>query len=118
MADIVISEFTMAAVKEGNKFIHRWYLGMEEENEISLQKLSADLDETLKNNNKSYRGARKKALNGVEIKVIPRNLFYDWAEQEKKKGGQVKTPRMMKEEQFKAWEDFVKQKHTIKPGSL
>ena len=109
---ITIPEFTMSAVKEGEKYIHRWYLGVEEETNISEKELAEELDETLKNTNKSYRGARKKALGGVEVKIINKDFFYEWAEQEKKKGGQVKTPRMMKDEQFQNWEKFVKERQT------
>ncbi len=110
--DITIPEFTMSAVKKEDKYLHRWYLGLEEEKDVSLEKLITELDETLKNNNKSYRGARKKALGGVEIKIVPKDYFYDWAEREKKKGGQVKTPRMMKEEQFAKWENFIREKQS------
>lgn len=104
---VSIPEFTMSAVKKEEKFIHRWYLGLDTEKELAPEKISAELDEILQNNNKSYRGARKKALAGVEVKIIPKDLFYAWSEQEKKKGGQIKTPRMMKEEQFENWESFV-----------
>lgn len=105
--NISIPEFTMSAVKINDDYIHRWYLGVEEETDISEDSLAKALDETLKNNNKSYLSARQKALTGIEVRIVPKDLFYDWAEKEKKKGGQIKTPRMMKDEQFKNWEDFV-----------
>ena len=38
--------------------------------------------------------------------VLP-NVFYNWSEKNKKKGGQVKMERVMKEDRFKAWEAFV-----------
>lgn len=110
--DVSIPEFTMSAVKDEGKYIHRWYLGVDGNKDIPLDELTKELDESLKESNKSYRGARKKALKGLEVKVVPKDYFYDWSDREKKKGGQVKTPRMMKEEQFKTWEDFVKEKQS------
>ena len=105
--NISIPEFTIAAVKVNDKYIHRWYLGVEEHTDLSEEVIANALDETLKSNNKSYVSARQKALTGVDVRIVPKNLFYDWAEKEKKKGGQIKTPRMMKDEQFQNWEDFV-----------
>lgn len=103
--------FTMAAVKKGDHYIHRWYLGPDGgPSRLNLEEVEAKLDEYLQNSNKSYRGARKKALAGLEVKVISKDRFYAWAEQEKKKGGQIKTPRMMKEEQFGRWEAFIHSK--------
>lgn len=107
---ISIPEFTMSAVKSEDHYIHRWYLGIDGKQQIKHEEIEAELDESLKNSNKSYRSARKKALGGVEVKVVPKDLFYEWAEQKKKKGGQIKTPRMMKEEQFENWEKFIKEK--------
>lgn len=108
--NLSIPEFTMAAVKVNDNYIHRWYLGVEDDPDVSPDTLKEDLDEYLKSSNKSYRSARTKALSGLEVKVVPQDFFYDWAEQEKKKGGQIKTPRMMKDEQFENWELFVEKK--------
>ncbi len=105
--DISIPEFTISAVQIDGKYIHRWYLGVEESTDLSEDILAKALDETLKRNNKSYVSAREKALTGVDVRIIPKDFFYDWAEKEKKKGGQIKTPRMMKDEQFQNWEAFV-----------
>ena len=111
---VSIPEFTLSAVKteDEESFVHRWYLGVEDDKKLSEEEVAESLDETLKEANKSYRSARKKALSGVEVKVIPKDYFYDWAEQKKKKGGQMKTPRMMKEEQFKEWEEFISDKQS------
>lgn len=108
--NITIPEFTISAVKVEDDYIHRWYLGVEDDPDIDEEDLKEEIDEYLKNSNKSYKSARQKALSGLEVKVVPKDLFYEWTEEEKKKGGQVKTPRMMKEEQFKNWEEFVSKK--------
>jgi len=65
------------------------------------------LDEYLKSANKNYRVARGKALKGVKVKLISADLFSEWSGKTKKKGGQVKMERVMNEERFKEWEEFV-----------
>ncbi|WP_017732164.1 GH3 family domain-containing protein [Nafulsella turpanensis] len=107
---ISIPEFTMAAVQLNGEYYHKWYLGVEEEGAVQAEEITESLDEILKKSNKSYRGARTKALKGIMAEIVPKELFYDWSEEEKKKGGQVKTPRMMKDEQFERWEAFVKKR--------
>ena len=51
--------------------------------------------------------ARSKALKGVKVQIIPVATFHDWNDNNKKKGGQVKMERVMKEDKFAAWETFV-----------
>lgn len=52
--------------------------------------------------------ARTKALEEVQARLIPASLFHKWTEETNQKGGQVKVPRVMNAEDFRAWEDFVK----------
>lgn len=54
--------------------------------------------------------ARNKAIKSIEIKLVPAELFQQWTEETKQKGGQVKIPRVMKEEEFKDWEEYVEGK--------
>lgn len=107
---ISIPEFTMAAVLQNGDYYHKWYLGVDEDGKVQKEEVTSLLDEILKNSNKSYRGARTKALKGIIVEIVPKEFFYDWSEEEKKKGGQVKTPRMMKKEQFRRWEAFAKKR--------
>ena len=51
--------------------------------------------------------ARGKALKGVKVKVLPLNTFYEWSGANKKKGGQVKMEKVMKEEKLKKFQDFI-----------
>ncbi len=104
-----IPEFTVAAVKKDGEFIHKWYLGAEGEGEANPQELARSLDEILKEANKNYSVARSKALKGVEVVVVPPDYFYEWSARNKKKGGQVKMEKVMKEEKFAEWEHFVKE---------
>jgi len=104
--DTEITEYTICAKRfEDGEFYHSWYLGSDVEEDNN--KLATALDDFLKEANKNYRVARSKALKGVKVKVIPVSKFYDWNDNNKKKGGQVKMERVMKEDKFSEWENFV-----------
>ncbi len=102
-----IPEFTVAAVrrKEDQEYIHKWYLGSDDS--LDSVETASTLDQILKDMNKNYSVARSKALKGVEVRIVPTDIFYSWNERDKKKGGQVKMPRVMKEEEFAEWEAFA-----------
>ncbi len=104
-----IKEFTVSAVLENEDYLHRWYLGLERKTEISKEDFALRLDEILQENNKNYKVARNKALKSVETRLVPAKIFQKWTEETKQKGGQVKIPRVMKEEEFKKWELYVEE---------
>ena len=103
--DIKIPEFTLAAVRIDGEFYHSWYLGTE--TDIPNEELAQSLDDFLKEANKNYTVARSKALKGVKVKTISPDLFHEWNAHNKKKGGQVKMEKVMNEEKFAQWEDFI-----------
>ncbi len=103
--DIKIPEFTLAAVKIDGEFYHHWYLGSE--TEINSEEIANALDEALKEANKNYSVARSKALKGVKVTTIDPGIFHEWNAKNKKKGGQVKMEKVMGEEKFAHWEEFV-----------
>lgn len=100
-----IPEYTLCAKRIDSDFYHCWYLGTEDEKDNS--KLADALDDFLRQANKNYKVARTKALKGVKVSAIAPNIFYDWNGRNKKKGGQVKMERVMGEEKFEDWENFV-----------
>lgn len=100
-----INEYTVCAKRIKGKFYHCWYLGTN--SDVSESKLAEQLDALLKLSNKNYKVARSKALKGVKVKTISPQVFYNWNEKNKKKGGQVKTARVMKEEVFLEFEKFI-----------
>lgn len=104
--DIKIPEFTLAAVKIEGEFYHHWYLGSETEN--NAEEIAEALDNALKEANKNYSVARSKALKGVKVTTINPDIFHEWNAKNKKKGGQVKMEKVMNEEKFGEWEEFVK----------
>ncbi|MGM0377143.1 MAG: GH3 family domain-containing protein [Bacteroidota bacterium] len=106
-----IKEFTVAALLEEDNYLHRWYLGVSDEIQHEKEPLMARrLDEILRETNKNYNVARNKALRSVEVKLIPDHIFYLWAEATNQKGGQAKVAKVMKEEDFREWEDYVGKK--------
>lgn len=105
-----IKEFTAAAVNVNGDYIHRWYLGVDGECNISNEEAGEFLDITLREANKNYNVARNKALKGVEVNTIPARVFSEWTEETKKKGGQVKVPRVMKQHEMEALEGYLRKK--------
>lgn len=101
-----INEYMVAAVKdnEGN-YIHQWVLVSE--NDMDAKKAKQKLDETLQHKNKNYKVARSKALKDVDVKVISKEKYNEYLAETKKVGGQVKTPKVMKEEQMKSFLEFL-----------
>ncbi len=103
--NVQIPEYTLCAKKFNDGFYHSWYLGTEAE--VSNTELAEALDTFLKGANKNYRVARSKALQGVKAQTVAPDVFHEWSAEHKKKGGQVKMERVMGEEKFAEWEDFV-----------
>ncbi len=104
--DIEIPEFTLAAVNIDGEFYHHWYLGTE--TTINPDEIAKALDKALKEANNNYAVARSKALKGIKVNTIPCTIFHEWNAQNKKKGGQVKMEKVMDEDKFKSWQEFVK----------
>lgn len=104
---IKIPEYTLCAKRFDDGFYHSWYLGTEEE--LDDKTIVRALDQYLKEANKNYKVARSKALEGIKVKLIKPEIFYEWSGANKKKGGQVKMERVMGEEKFAEWESFVQE---------
>jgi hypothetical protein len=111
--EVSVSEFVLSAIPHQNGFAHKWYLGVE--GNVNKYSLKEELDKFLKEINKNYKIAREKALKEVFVETISPDLFLQWQAEFKKLGDQSKTPRVMKEEQFLQFENFIK---TCKVGSI
>ncbi|MGB0178359.1 MAG: hypothetical protein ACPF9D_14425 [Owenweeksia sp.] len=102
-----VDEFTVAAVRDDKgDYYHEWILGVES-GELDPEDTARRMDEYLKELNKNYAVARSKALKGVKVHPVPTSRFHDWHEKSRKKGGQIKTKKLMNEEDFKEFRDFV-----------
>ncbi|RFC54435.1 GH3 family domain-containing protein [Brumimicrobium aurantiacum] len=101
-----ISEYLVCAKRaDDGEFYHHWYIGSEDS--LDTEKVSKTLDKFFKQSNKNYKVARSKALKGLKVKIVSNDIFYEWSNQNKKKGGQVKMEKVMSEEKFEEWEKFV-----------
>ena len=103
--DIDIKEFLVSAIRKDGEYINKWFIGSDRI--IDGQDMAASLDKELRETNKNYNVARSKSLKGVEAEVIPVEKFYRWSEEYKKLGGQTKIPRVMKENDFLDFEQYV-----------
>ncbi|WP_107039428.1 GH3 family domain-containing protein [Brumimicrobium mesophilum] len=104
-----ITEYNICAKRgEDGEFYHFWYIGTEDN--LDSEKAANSIDEFLQERNKNFRVARGKALKGLKVKIVPTAVFHEWSGANKKKGGQVKLEKVMEEEKFEEWEEFVKGK--------
>lgn len=90
-----ITEYSVAAIRdEEGDYMHQWIIGNDQQ--LAEEAVAKQLDEALQDLNKNYRVARKKALKAIRTKVVPCSTIYNWLEARKKKGGQIKMPKVMK----------------------
>lgn len=94
---VEINEYAVAAVKnDAGEYEHQWVLGTS--GSLPTEDAAQYLDELLQDANKNYKVARAKALKGVNALAVNSDQIYGWLETKKKKGGQIKVPKVMKEE--------------------
>src|SRR5690606_36499462 len=91
--DAEVLEFTVAAVRRGQDYINKWYLGTDKV--LDAAAATSFLDRELAELNKNYKVARNKALKDVAVEIVPVDHFYQWSKATKKMGGQTKIPRVM-----------------------
>ncbi len=103
--NIRINEFTVSGIPYGSLFAHKWYIGTDDP--VGASAIKESLDEKLKILNDDYRVERASALQDVIVEVVPQSMFLNWMKVHNKVGAQNKFPRVMKDVQFKEWEDFV-----------
>ena len=97
---ISINEYSVGAVRdEKDDYYHQWVVVTDCETDDN--KIANELDMTLKEANKNYGEARKTALKGVKVKTITKEDYLNYLERDKRIGGQIKTPKVMKEEKMK-----------------
>ena len=102
-----ITEFSVAALKNKNdEYYHQWILATDDGK--ASKDVTADLDSILQEINKNYAVARSKALKDVKVIVITKEKYHQFLEAQKKKGGQVKTPKVMSSEKMRKFLKFIK----------
>jgi len=104
--NVEIREFTVAGIRYGTMFAHKWYLGCDIP--IDIEEARLLIDENLKVLNDDYRVERIEAIKDVFAEVYPSHVFYDWMKLKKKEGGQHKFPRVVKRNVQTEWEEYLK----------
>lgn len=105
--NIHVREFTVAGIKHGSMFAHKWFIGTDDDIDPVLA--AKRIDDFLKRLNDDYRVERIAAIKDVIVQVLPIKTFYDWMEKQGKIGAQNKFPRVMKNQQIEAWEKHIQQ---------
>lgn len=110
--DCEMNEFTVKGIPYKGKFAHVWYIACEDET-ISEKQIKEILDVNLKALNDDYKTERAHALKEVEVNLLPPKLFIDWMESIGKIGAQNKFPRVLTDNQFEHWKEFVQSKKPV-----
>jgi hypothetical protein len=103
--DIEVKEFAASTVFQNEEYVIKFIIGTNQD--VDTVKAAKLIDAELSDNNKNYKVARTKALKALEVEAVPVEHFYRWSEEFKKLGGQAKIPRVMKEEAFNEFRDYV-----------
>jgi hypothetical protein len=99
--NVDIKEFTVAGIRYGSMFAHKWYLGTD--SNLDPELVAHKLDEYLKVLNDDYRVERIEAIRDVFAEVYPSHVFYDYMKHCGKEGGQNKFPRVLRNEKYNDW---------------
>jgi hypothetical protein len=105
---VAVREFTVSAAEYApGQFEHRWYIGCEPSVDKVL--FQDRLDNYLKAINDDYRTERGAFLR-IRLEVLPTDYFYEFQRLHAKFDGQAKFPRVMKNDRFELWENFLRSK--------
>lgn len=104
--NINVKEFTVAGIKYGTMFAHKWFLGTDDD--ISPDIARDMIDNNLKTLNDDYRVERIEAIKDVIVVVLPTKVFYQWMRDHGKEGAQNKFPRVLKAKLLEEWETYIK----------
>jgi hypothetical protein len=105
--NIEVREFTVAGIKHGTMFAHKWFLGTDDPLAENIAREM--LDANLKLLNDDYRVERIAAIKDVIVEVLPSRVFYEYMRKLGKEGAQNKFPRVIKAKQLGDWEQFVEE---------
>ena len=105
--DHFIDEFSVACIEENGHYYHQWILAGDTLNSTSASEYANIIDRHLQEANKNYKVARGKALHGVKVKVTTSQTWYNVLGSLKKKGGQIKTPKVVKKETMGQYLDAI-----------
>ncbi len=100
-----INEYIVGAIQKNDSYRHQWILVSDTTTDTNI--CASYLDKVLKKANKNYSVARSKALESIHVKVISKQQYHAFLNYKKKKGGQIKTPKVMKEKDLLKMMSFL-----------
>ena len=103
--NVNIKEFSVVGERCDTLFAHRWYIGTDDQVDVTV--LKSILDAHLNELNDDYRVERKAALKEIYVELLPSNVFYDWLKSQGKQGGQHKFPRVLIGDKLTSWKSFI-----------
>lgn len=105
--DASVSAYSVAALEsEAGKHRHQWVIAVER-GEVDPNAFAQSLDEALQESNKNYGVARNKALDAPAVTAISTDAYHEYLASTGKKGGQVKTPKVMTSEDMEGLLAFL-----------
>jgi hypothetical protein len=104
--NINIREFTVAGVNLDSLFGHHWFISIDDHG-IDKEILKDRLDFYLKQTNDDYITERKHALKDIMVDYIPNEYFHGWLKSKGREGAQIKFPRVLKNEQYQSWKEYL-----------
>lgn len=104
--NVTVKEFTVAGIKHGSMFAHKWFLGTDDDLQPDVAREM--IDNNLKTLNDDYRVERIEAIKDVIVQVLPAKVFYQWMRDHGKEGAQNKFPRVIKAKRLEEWEAYIK----------
>lgn len=105
---ISANEYVVAGIKnEAGNYTHQWVIVTDDQ--FDAGEFGRLLDKSLQSANKNYQVARGKALKNINVKGISKKVYHNYLAENKKKGGQIKTPKVMQGEQMKSFMEFIDQ---------
>jgi len=93
-----------------NFFAHQWFVGADNPEKVESEKVRTLLDAELKRLNDDYATERTHALKDIMVTVLPNSVFIEWMEKYAKVGAQSKFPRVLSDERYAQWIDFLREK--------
>ena len=103
--NITVREFTVAGIKHGSMFAHKWFIGTDDE--LKPETARDLIDNNLKILNDDYRVERIEAIKEIFVEVLPTKVFYQWMRDHGKEGAQNKFPRVIRAKQLEEWENYI-----------
>jgi hypothetical protein len=102
---IISNEFTVAGYTSPEGITHHWYVGCDKP--ADAEAFKKRLDEELCKINDDYKVERQHALKNLIITMLPNNTFNNFLAENGKQGGQVKFPRVIRNQLYEDWKAFV-----------